>query len=285
MTKKGLLWVIQQQPQNLSGGVSLLLNITSQLMAAVKIWPNCCQNSKMETGRQIRSKRHDKKMSMKKKKRKREDKFWEKDDQMLNMHISYSPDATKSPHIHINKSFHRIQDNCIILYSPIEKGNGTGRKMYYERVEFGTKVQYTAKKKYINLHPENTANNRIVILVPFKEVLDNQGLSFFTEIGNSIKKENLHLNNEGYVILGTIQANKMFRQTLVSFSIYELNLTKFFCYNQTNKNRNNHHFGTTGAIHSFGYGPMYNLNPETKHSIDKFANRKFFIFYYYFFWY
>ena len=118
-----------------------------------------------------------------------------------------------------------------------------------------------------------------MILVPFKEVLDTLGLSFFTKIGNPITKENLHLNNESYVVLGTIQANKMFRQTLVSFSTVELNLTNFFCYNQTNKNGKKYHFRTTGTIHSFGYGPMYNLKPETKHSIEKFAKRKFFIFY------
>lgn len=64
----------------------------------------------------------------------------------------------------------------------------------------------------------NTMNNMIVIMVPFKEILDNQGLSFFTKIGNSIRKENLNSNNAGYVILGTIQANKMFWQLLVSFS-------------------------------------------------------------------
>lgn len=228
----------------------------------------------MEGGRKIRSRRRDKKMSMKKKKRKREDQSWEKDDQMLNVHIPYGAETMKSPHIHVNKSFHRIKDNCIILHSPTEKGNGTGRKICYEHVEYGKNIQYSSKKKYINLHPENTTNNRIVILVPFKEVCNNPGLSFFSEIGNPIKKENIHLNNEGYIVLGTIQANKMFRQTLESFSTSELNLTKKFCYNQANKNRKNYHFGTTGTIHSFGYGPMYNLNPDTKYSIDKFANRK-----------
>ena len=86
----------------------------------------------------------------------------ELDDQMLNTHIPHGPEATKSPHIHIHKSFHCIQDNSIILYSPIEKGNGTSRKIYYERVEFGKKVQYSAKK-FINLHPENTTNYMIVI--------------------------------------------------------------------------------------------------------------------------
>ena len=65
---------------------------------------------------------------------------------MLNAHIPYGPDTTKSPHIHINKSFHCIQNNCIILHSPVEKGNGAGRKIHYEHVEFGKKVQYLAKK-------------------------------------------------------------------------------------------------------------------------------------------
>ena len=58
------------------------------------------------------------------KKRKREDKCWEKDNQMLNTHIPYGPEMTKSPHIHVNKSFHHIKDNCVILHSPTEKGNG-----------------------------------------------------------------------------------------------------------------------------------------------------------------
>ena len=34
------------------------------------------------------------------------------------------------------------------------------------------------------------------------------------------------------------------------------------------------HFGTTGKIHSLGYGPKYSINPKTNLSIDKFATKK-----------
>ena len=43
-----------------------------------------------------------------KKERKKESKYWAKEDEILLTHIPYKGDSTKSPHILINKWFHQF---------------------------------------------------------------------------------------------------------------------------------------------------------------------------------
>ena len=59
----------------------------------------------------------DKKRSIKKKEIKRENMYWDKEDEILLSHIQYNFDSTKSLHILINKWYHRLQDNSIVLKS------------------------------------------------------------------------------------------------------------------------------------------------------------------------
>ena len=48
--------------------------------------------------------------------------FRAKEDQILESYIPYDGDATKSPHILINKWYYRLRENCIILKNPQEDG-------------------------------------------------------------------------------------------------------------------------------------------------------------------
>ena len=126
----------------------------------------------------------------------------------------------------------------------------------------------------MNLQLENTEQRWIIILVRFKKVMYNKKICFFTESVKLINENNLCKNNERYIVLGTVSCDMKLMDKHQSFSSEELVLTKKFLYNQSNSNKKDCHFNTSGTIHSFGYGPMYHQNPITKHTIDKFTTRK-----------
>ena len=218
--------------------------------------------------------RHDKKMSMKKKKLKREEKKWFSEDQILLTHIPYNCDSTKSPHILINKWYHRLSDNCIVLSKPREIGSSTNRQIYYDIDVIGKNIKYVKKKNYLNLHIDNMKQKWVMILVKFKDIMYNNRLCFFSEIGVLLDEKNLALNKEGYVVLATIQHDSRLLQGHLPFSAEELNLAKNFLYNQVSSSNKEYHFRTSGTIHSFGYGAKYTQHPTTKYSVDKFATSK-----------
>ena len=89
--------------------------------------------------------RRDKKMSMKNKKLKKEEKKWSNEDQILLTHIPYNCDSTKSPHILINKWYHRLSDNCIVLSKPREINSSKNRQIYYDIDFIGKNVKYVKK--------------------------------------------------------------------------------------------------------------------------------------------
>ena len=128
---------------------------------------------------------------------------------------------------------------------------------------------------YLNLQLENTTQKWILILVKFNEVILNQKLPFFTESGFLINDEDIAQNKKGYVVLATINHDSKFTGKQESFSPDEILLAKNFFYNQSDGNKKDYHFETSGAIHSFGYGPMYHPDFITKHSFGTFATRKF----------
>ena len=66
-----------------------------------------------------------------------------------------------------------------------------------------------------------------------------------------------------------------FTERQESFSPEEILLAKKFFYNQSDGNKKGYNFEASGAIHSFGYGPMYHPDPITKHSFGTFATSKF----------
>ena len=199
---------------------------------------------------------------------------WDKEDEILESHIPYGGDATKSPHILINKWFHRLHANCIILKKPCEEGNLKDRQIHYEIEYIGPNVVYKANRNYLNLQLENTKQKWVLLLVKFEEVMLNPKLCFFTETGHLIPQEDISKNLDGYVVLAAINHDTKLVDDHDPFSEEEVLMAKNFFYNQSSKSKKEYHYNTTGTIHSFGYGPMYHQDPVTKYTVAKFAKSK-----------
>ena len=208
------------------------------------------------------------------KKSKKKKKYFKREDHILDTHIPYNGDATKSPHILIQKWFHRLRENCIVLKMPQEEGKLKNRLIHYEIDYIGRNVMYKTKNKYLNIQLENTKQKWVLILVKFKEVRFNPKLCFITESGDLIPQEQIANYNDGYVVLAAINHDTKLTTDHESFSDEELSLAKKFFYNQSNNSKKEYHYNTTGTIHSFGYGPMYHQDPLTKYSVAKFATSK-----------
>ena len=100
-----------------------------------KISPDENEVTKQSTIINSRIKRYnerDRRRSIEYKKIKKENKYWAKEDEILRTHIPYNGDGTKSPHILINKWFHRLKKNCIVLKDPREEGDRKNCKIFYE---------------------------------------------------------------------------------------------------------------------------------------------------------
>ena len=84
------------------------------------------------------------------------DKKRDHEDQILETHIPYNWDLTKSPHILINKWYHRLRDNCVVLKNPRESGSSNERKIFYDVDSIGKNINYNTNKNYMNLNIERT---------------------------------------------------------------------------------------------------------------------------------
>ena len=71
-----------------------------------------------------------------------------------------------------------------------------------------------------------------MLLVRFKDIMFNSKLCFFTETGVLLDENNLAKNNEGYIVLATIQHDSRLLQQHTPFSSKEINLANKFLYNQ-----------------------------------------------------
>ena len=216
----------------------------------------------------------DRRRSMQCKRTKKEKKYWAREDEILASHIPYDGDATKSPHILINRWFYRWRENCIILKCPQEEGNLKDRQIHYEISYIGHNIIYKTKKNYLNIQLENTKQKWLLILAKFEEVRFNPKLCFITESGHLISQDELTKNSEGYVVLAAINHDAKLTADHDPFSDDEISLAKKFFYNQSHSSKKEYHFNTTGTIHSFGYGPVYRQDPTTKHSVARFATSK-----------
>ena len=67
------------------------------------------------------------------------------------------------------------------------------------------------KKKNYNLNVEGTKNNKVFIVAKYKNMLKVNKLSFITETGNLIDRENCGINKKGYILLATIQSEPILR--------------------------------------------------------------------------
>ena len=167
-----------------------------------------------------------------------------------------------------------MRGNCIILKNPHEEGNLKDHQIQYEIEYIGQNVMYKTNNKYLNLQLENTKQKWVLLLVKFEEVMSNPKLCFFTESGYLIQQEDITKNLDGYVVLAAINHDTKIVNDHEPFSEEEVSMAKKFFYNQSSKSKKEYHYNTTGAIHSFGYGPMYHQDPVTKYTIAKFAKSK-----------
>ena len=204
-----------------------------------------------------------------------EKRYFQQHDDILNSHIPYGGDANTSPHIVVNHWFDRIEKNCIVVNLIEEEKYSKQRKIFYKVDRFGDNVKYNIKKKFLNLNVEGTKNNRIFIVVKYKEVMNIDRLSFFTETGNLIDSFKLHTNWKGYVILATVQCEQAFRNSTTKFTVDDVSLVNRYLRNQTKSTHKEYYSRTTGNIYGFGYGPVYSSNCKTKYTIDRFATSKF----------
>ena len=76
---------------------------------------------------------HDRKKSRKQKKSLEHEKAWNEYCKFMNMNLEKKKNYHESPHIVVNKSLHKIVENCIILKHPsVSKDNSLLWKIYYE---------------------------------------------------------------------------------------------------------------------------------------------------------
>ena len=67
----------------------------------------------------------------------------------------------------------------------------------------------------------------------------NSKLCFFSETGTLIDENNLWSNNDGYIVLATIQNDKRLIEQYDYFSLRELTVAKKYLYNQSGKSKKN----------------------------------------------
>ena len=152
---------------------------------------------------------------------------------------------------------------------------GKNRKFLYNIVETGNNVKLVKKQSFITINVEGTKNNKVILLAKFKDMSRFKKLCFFTEVGNIIHQPTVEMKRDGYVILATIQLEPKLRELSENIYADDLPLAEKYLRNQVVNSKSDYHFGTTGTIHGFGFGPVYSLNSETQYSIDKIAKSKF----------
>ena len=85
----------------------------------------------------------------------------------------------------------------------------------------------------------------------------------------------IHFATDTYQRLATIQCEQILRNNKTILSRDDILVAKKFLRNQTQSTKKDYHFGTSGHIFGFGYGPVYKSNEETKYTIDRFAKSKY----------
>ena len=213
-------------------------------------------------------------MSMRKKKLIKESKYFKQHDEIVNTHIPRGLGANKSPHIILKQWYHRIQKNSIVMRAPKEIKNCRNRQIIYEIESWGANVRFNEKNNNYTLNVEGTKNNKVFLLVRYKDVMADPKLSFFTETGGVVDSETNMDRTKGYVLLATIQSEPVLRQHNTMICHDDILIAKKFLRNQTQTSKKDYHYGTTGHIYGFGYGPVYSSNPTTKHTVEKFAKSK-----------
>ena len=147
---------------------------------------------------------------------------------------------------------------------------------FYNILETGNNVKLVKKQSFITINVEGTKNNKVILLAKFKDMSRFKKLCFFTEVGNIIRQPTVEMKRDGYVILATIQLEPKLRELCEKINADDLSFAKKYLRNQVVNSKSGYHFGTTGTIHGFGFGPVYSSNSVTQYSIDKIAKSKFY---------
>ena len=89
-------------------------------------------------------------------------------------------------------------------------------------------MRYNKKKKNYNLNVEGTKNNKVFIVVQYKDIIGDKKLSFFIEIGNIVDSENNFDKAKGYVLLVsfTVLAMVMYIHPILKQNIWLINSQK-----------------------------------------------------------
>ena len=159
-------------------------------------------------------------------------KYFKQHDDVVNSHIPYGVEANTSPHIIMKQLFHYSEKNSIILSFHGEQKTGKNHQMLYKVDSFGENVNYNCKNNFYNLNVDGTKNNKIFVLVKYKDVRENPKLSFFTETGTVVD----HLqsdNTKGYVLLVTVQVKPRMRKEKTVITQDDILLANRYLQNQT----------------------------------------------------
>lgn len=222
-----------------------------------------------------RYQKRDKQKSVKRKRLEKQSKYNSSYDNFMNHYIPRSINTRKSPVLLINKSFNKIKKNSIILHKSKEMSKDNQRQINYEVYEYGSSInKVEIRGSVVKLFPENTKNNVIFILVPFKEASKNPNLVFYTENGVMLSDLDVPLNDSGSVLIATVQFNREIQQSSICLSDDELKIAHKHFYNQVSSGSSTYHFGTAGTIFGFGYGPKYRIEQSTGSSIGRFTKSK-----------
>ena len=234
-----------------------------------------CEHFDSKLKQKKRQLKRDKKHSLKRKKQMKYDKYFKTHDSILETHIPHGPTANKSPHIIIKKWYHRVKDNCILLRLKNELNDKKNRKIYYDVEKYGKNIKVTSKKNYMNINLDGTKNNKILLIVRLRDVIDIQKICFFTETGDLVGPLNGEKSKDCYVILAMLQSEEALRDLDEQVTDNDVILAKKYLRNQVVGTEKKYHYGTTGTIHGFGFGPVYKSNEDTKHSIEMFAKSEY----------
>ena len=230
-----------------------------------------CEQSVSKLKQKKRQWKHDKRHSLQRKKERKYDKYFKTHDSILETHIPHGPMANKSPHIIIKKWYHRVKDNCILLRLKKEINDKKNRKIFYDVEKYGKNVMIQEKEKKINVNLEGTKNNKIILITRLRDVFDIQRTLYFTETGELIGSLDREKSKDCYVILAILQSEESLRKLDEMVTADDVILAKKYLRNQVVASEKKYHYGTTGTIHGFGFGPVYKSNEDTKHSIEMFA--------------
>ena len=119
------------------------------------------------------------------------------------------------------------------MRAPKEIKNCRNRQIIYEIESWGANVRFNEKNNNYTLNVEGTKNNKVFLLVRYKDVMADPKLSFFTETGGVVDSETNMDRTKGYVLLATIQSEPVLRQHNTMICHDDILIAKKFLRNQT----------------------------------------------------